>query len=90
MTSADQILNDVAELIRTHHAREYSGRIDRDTRFFGDLGLASIDAVVLAERLETHYDRKLAFGELMADLGSRVDRDLRVGELTDFLFRQLN
>ena len=34
------------------HGREYSGPIGPETRFFADLGLASIDAVVLGETLQ--------------------------------------
>ena len=45
--------------------------IDRETRFFADLGLASIDAVVLGEAIQRHFDRPVPFGELMADLGRR-------------------
>ena len=59
--------------------------IDRETRFFADLGLASIDAVVLGEALQRHFDRPVPFTELMADLGRRERRDLAIGELIDFL-----
>lgn len=84
-----EILADLAGILGNFHGREYDGPIGRDTCFFADLGLASIDAVVLGETLETHYGRKLPFGELMADLGQRTDRDLRIGELADFLQRHL-
>jgi acyl carrier protein len=83
------ILDEVAEILRDFHGREYSGPIGRDTRFFADLGLASIDAVVLGETLEARFGRKLPFGELMAELGKRPDRDLKLGELADFLHRHL-
>ena len=87
--SQDDILEDLGELLRNFHGREHSGVLDRETRFFADLGLASIDAVVLGETLETRYGQKLPFGVLMAELGRRVDRDLSLGELTDFLLRHL-
>ena len=79
------ILDDLGAILRNFHGREYDGPIGRDTRFFADLGLASIDAVVLGETLENHYGCKLPFGELLAELGRRTDRDLRIGELADFL-----
>jgi acyl carrier protein len=88
-TSNSEILADVARILSDFQGREYSGPIDRETRFFADLGLASIDAVVLGETLQEHYGRPLPFGELMADLGQRADRDLSIGELTDFLARNL-
>jgi acyl carrier protein len=87
--SESDILADVARILSDFQGREYSGPIDRETRFFADLGLASIDAVVLGETLQEHYGRPLPFGELMADLGTRADRDLSIGELADFLARTL-
>jgi acyl carrier protein len=84
-----EILDDLATILRNFQGREYSGPIGHDTRFFGDLGLASIDAVVLGETLENHYGKPLPFAQLMADLGTRTDRDLTIGELAAFLHRSL-
>ncbi len=88
-TSEPEILADVARILSDFQGREYSGPIGRETRFFADLGLASIDAVVLGEVLQEHYGRPLPFGDLMAELGKRADRDLSIGELADFLARNL-
>ncbi len=85
----DEIMNDVASVLRNFNGREYSGDIDSNTRFFGDLGLASIDAVVLGETLEEHYGRKLPFHLFMADLGRRAVRDIPLGELVSFLHQHL-
>lgn len=87
--TADQILSDLSGMLRNFHGREYSGHIGRQTRFFADLGLASIDAVVLGETIEQHYQRKIPFNEFMAELGRRQVRDIELGELVDFLHRQL-
>ncbi len=84
-----EILAELARMLADFGGREYSGAIDRDTRFFADLGLASIDAVVLGEMLQERYARPLPFGDLMADLGRRPDRDLTIGELAAFLARHL-
>ena len=86
----EQIMDDVAGILRNFGGREYSGDIGPETRFFGDLGLASIDAVVLGETLEEHYGRKLPFHLFMADLGRRAVRDIPVGELVAFLYQHLN
>jgi len=86
----DQIMNDVASILRNFNGREYSGDIDSNTLFFGDLGLASIDAVVLGETLEEHYGRKLPFHLFMADLGRRAVRDISLGEFVAFLHQHLN
>ncbi|HXG13410.1 MAG TPA: phosphopantetheine-binding protein [Gemmataceae bacterium] len=88
--SREQILNDLAGILKNFHGREYYGEIGPQTRFFGDLGLASIDAVVLGETIEAHYGRKLPFHEFMAGLGQRAVRDIEVGELAAFLHRHLN
>ncbi|RUL87435.1 acyl carrier protein [Tautonia sociabilis] len=87
--SESEILDDLGRVLSDFQGREYSGPIGPETRFFEDLGLASIDAVVLGEALQDRYGRPLPFGELMAELGRREDRDLRVGELAAFLARHL-
>ncbi len=84
-----EILDAVAALLADFGGREYSDPIGPETRFFADLGLASIDAVVLGERLQAHYGQPLPFADLLADLGQRPDRDLAVGELVAFLATHL-
>ena len=86
----EQIQKDVADIIRNFNGREYSGDIGPQTCFFGDLGLASIDAVVLGETLEQHYGRKIPFHLFMADLGRRAVRDIELGDLVAFLHQHLN
>lgn len=88
--SQNSILADLARILSDFQGREYADPITSETRFFADLGLASIDAVVLGEQLQEHYGRTLPFAELMADLGGRQDRDLGVGELASFLHKHLN
>ena len=88
--SKEQIMDDVAGILWNFNGREYSDDIDANTLFFGDLGLASIDAVVLGETLEEHYGRKLPFHLFMADLGRRAERDIPLGELVAFLHQHLN
>ena len=85
--SRAEILADLAAILARFNGRDYSGTIGPETRFFADLGLASIDAVVLGETLQDHYRRPLPFGELMADLGRRTERDMTVGEVAEFLVR---
>ncbi|CAN5632476.1 hypothetical protein BH23PLA1_BH23PLA1_13790 [soil metagenome] len=84
-----EILDDLTRILADFQGREYSGPMDARTRFFADLGLASIDAVVLGETLQSHYGRPLPFGELMASMGKRDDRDLPLGELAAFLAKHL-
>jgi acyl carrier protein len=83
--SRADILREVISVLESHLGVHSPGAIDEDTRFFADLGLASIDAVVLSEALQNHYDRPLPFQELMAEIGRRSQRDLSIGELVAFL-----
>jgi acyl carrier protein len=87
--SHDTIFADVTRLLAELHGYDDRAALGPDTRFFADLGLASIDTVVLGERLEHHYGRALPFDRLMADLGQRAHRDLALGELVAFLHRHL-
>jgi acyl carrier protein len=88
--SSARIMADLREVLAGFNGRDYSGTIGRETRFFADLGLASIDAVVLGETLQARYGRPLPFGELLADLGRRTERDMTLGEMADFLHRHLS
>ncbi len=66
-----EILAEVSRLLADHMGVAPSTQIDEETRFFADLGLASIDAVVLGEALQQHYRRSLPFNDLMAEIGRR-------------------
>jgi acyl carrier protein len=88
--SRTEILDVVSTVLERDLGVQASGAIDEHTRFFADLGLASIDAVVLGERLQEHYGRPLPFNELMAEIGRRTERDLSIGELVAFLGANLS
>jgi len=82
--SAD-ILADLAGMLANFQGREYSDVIHEETLFFAELGFASIDAVVLGEKLEEFYGQKLPFNRFLADAAKRNAQDIRVGELANFL-----
>jgi acyl carrier protein len=88
--SREQILRDLAGLLRNYRGREYSEVIDGGTRFFGDLGLTSIHAVHLAELLERHYGRPFPFQEFLSSLVQRQAEDLELNELVEFLYQQMH
>jgi acyl carrier protein len=69
---------------------EYDGVITLDTLFLSDLGLESLDLVVLGTAIQHRYG-KLPFSEFLAEIGQRpVDRrDLTVGELASYVSQQL-
>jgi len=87
--SRPEIQGDVIAILSDQIGVPFASSIGENTRLFADLGLASIDAVVLSERLQTHYDRPLPFHELMAEIGRRTERDLSIGELIAFLTAHL-
>jgi acyl carrier protein len=87
--SRTEILDDIVAVLERDLGVQSSSPITEDTRFFADLGLASIDAVVLSERLQEHYRRSLPFHELMAEMGKRTERDLAISELVAFLAAKL-
>ena len=90
MKNSAAILAELAGMLANFQGREYSHEIGRETQFFADLGFASIDAVVLGEKLEVFYSRKLPFNKFLAEAARRKAQDLRVGELADFLAEHLD
>jgi acyl carrier protein len=88
--TSDEILLDLAKLLSNFNGREYSGAIRRETLFFGDLGMVSIDAIIFGETLEERYGRKLPFHQFLASVGRQDVHDIAVGELVEFLNEQLN
>jgi acyl carrier protein len=87
--SRTEILGDIIAILSDQIGVPFSSDLDEKTRLFADLGLASIDAVVLSETLQKHYDRPLPFNELMAEVGRKSERDLSIGELIAFLTKHL-
>ena len=86
----EQIQLDLSNLLRDFNGKEYSGEIGPKTLFFGDLGMVSIDAVILAEALERQYDRSFPFSQFLAEIGRDGIRDIELGELAGFLHRQMS
>lgn len=83
--STDEIVAELATLLRDFEGRYYSDPIGPDTRFFGDLGFSSIDAVLLGEKIEALCGRSLPFHEHAAQLANSGATDLTVGEIAAFL-----
>ncbi|AMV24407.1 hypothetical protein VT84_08420 [Gemmata sp. SH-PL17] len=86
MRTTDELLEALGNVVRqTFPDRDFPDSVDLDTRAFGDLGLASIDLVVLAERLDAHFGRRLPFGVFLKGLRDRGAEDLSLGDLVAFL-----
>ncbi len=82
-------MKDLGNLLRDFNGKEYSGDIGPKTLFFGDLGLVSIDAVILAETLERFYERTFPFNQFLSEIGGGGVRDIELGELAAFLHRHM-
>jgi acyl carrier protein len=65
---------------------EYDGVIGPDTSFIADLGLESLEIVVLGTMIQQRYGR-LPFAEYLDELGQRPidERDVTVAELVAFI-----
>ncbi len=87
--SRTEILDDVIATLSDQMGVAILRSVGEETLLFADLGLASIDAVVLSESLQKRYDRPLPFQKLLADVGRRSERDLSIGELVAFLSAHL-
>jgi acyl carrier protein len=86
MRTAEQIYADLAAMLKTSFPdRDFSGPVGPGTRVFGDIGLSSIELVVLAERLEGYYGRRLPFAAFLGDLRKSRADDLKLGSLVAFL-----
>lgn len=84
--TADRVLADLAAVVRASFPdRDFPDAVTADTRVLADLGLASIDVVVLAERLGTHFGKRLPFGTFLKQLRDRGADDIALGDLVAFL-----
>jgi acyl carrier protein len=88
--SWEQIVQDLANLLHEFNGKEYSGNIGAETLFFGDLGMVSIDAVILAEMLERFYNRSFPFSQFLSAIGRHGMRDIEIGELAMFLHAKMS
>jgi acyl carrier protein len=69
---------------------EYSGAITPESHLFADLGLESLDLVVLGTSIQADYERVLPFPELFANIGQRQNPDVSVSEWVDFVYEHLD
>ena len=88
MTAVDpRVLTGVLELLDELAGDwEYDGDIGPETRFIADLGLESLEIVVLGTMIQHQYGR-LPFAEYLEELGQRPveERDVTVAELVAFI-----
>ena len=85
MATQQDIQSDLSVILANFQDREYYDAISESTLFFGDLGFASIDAIVLGETLERHYGVEIPFQRFLKQLADEQVQDIAVGRLVEFL-----
>ncbi len=81
----DYVLRTLQELCQDW---DYSRPVGPESLLFTELGLESLDAVVLGTTIQEHFQCPLPFSELLAEIG-REQRDLSIMELVDFVDKNL-
>ena len=88
MTDLDpQVLSGILELLDELKGDwEYTGEVTPETHFIADLGLQSLEIVVLSTMIQHRYGR-LPFPEFFDEIGQRPvdERDVTVAELVGFV-----
>ncbi len=80
------IFNDILDTLeKVGEDWEFSDEITLETYLLGDLGMESIDVVVLGEFLEEHYGQTFPFTEYFTELAQQEITDIRVADLVDFI-----
>jgi acyl carrier protein len=88
MTSLDPgVLQSILALLEQAQGDwEFTGELGPDTRFVADLGLESLEIVVLSTMVQQRFG-KLPFAQFFEEIGQRPidERDLTVAELAMFV-----
>jgi acyl carrier protein len=88
MTSVDpRVLESILALLEEAQGDwEFTGALGPDTHFVADLGLESLEIVVLSTMVQQQFG-KLPFAQFFEEIGQRPvdERDLTVAELAVFV-----
>ncbi len=83
----DYVLHSLSELSQDW---DYADAVGPETLLFSQLGMDSLDLVVLGTGMQEHYGMQMPFAEFLALVGERGQRDVAVSELVDFIDSQVN
>jgi acyl carrier protein len=84
MSSSQDILSEVLEIIRAMLCCP-PGAVHSEAWFFADLGLSSIDLIVLGDRLDQHYATPLRFADSLSEVARAGVEDVTLGQLASFV-----
>jgi acyl carrier protein len=72
-------------LTETFPGRDFPDTVSYDTGIMSDFGLSSIEIIVLGEKVEKHYGKKLPYAMFLRELRQRGATDITLGDLVAFL-----
>lgn len=91
MKTREEIMSEIVRLLKDlADDWDYTGEITPETRLFADMGLASLDLVVLGMAVQESCGQTLPFPELFAEVGQRDNPDIPIGEWVDFIHKHLH
>ncbi len=86
-----QVETDTLQLLRQlAEDWEYSGEIGAETYLLAEMGLESLEVVILSANVQEHYNTLLPFAEFFAEIGQREHRDITVREWVDFVHKHVS
>lgn len=87
MVSSTQEVQDyiVAKLNELAEDWDNSFAITAETSLFRELGMESLEVVILATAIQEHFQKQMPFAEFFAEIGARGQGDLTVSELASFV-----
>jgi acyl carrier protein len=89
--SREEILDYILKIIEeVSHDWDYSRPVGPDSLLFSELGLESLDVVVLGTTIQEHYQKLMPFAEFLAEIGQRGKNDFSIAELADFVAQHVN
>jgi|SRR5437867_5406147 len=90
----DVILSDILKILKemtSDWEMGFTGKIGPETHLVADLAFESIDVVQLSVTLQEDFHQpNLPFQKLLMTPEGRYVEDLRVSELSDFMYHHLN
>ncbi len=90
----EAILGDILKILEemtSDWEMGFAGKIGPETRLVADLAFESIDVVQLAVSLQEHFHQpNLPFQKLLMTAEGRYVDDLRISELSDFVYGHVN
>jgi len=89
--SKDKVLKDIVAII-TDLTSDWDSDVEvsSETRILNDLGFSSIDVATMASILEQYYRRSFPFAEFLLELEKKGAQDLKLDQLADFIYSNLN